>query len=149
MDNHSEPASSLQAIDQRLCFALYSCAQAITKKYKVSLSGLNMTYPQYLVYLVLDPHDQMMVSELGKALHLDSGTLTPLLKRMENNSLVIRERDTLDERRVMISLTKKARAMRDEIAQIQQDVACATNLKKDDFTALLAQLKTLNNDLRE
>ena len=144
----NDVADNLQAIDQRLCFALYSSSQAIIKNYKTALSDLNMTYPQYLVYLVLDQKKQLTVSELGNDLFLDSGTLTPLLKRMEGNGLVTRQRDAVDERKVMVNLTKKAANIRDDIAKIQRDVSCSTGLEKDEFLALLAKLKDLHTNLR-
>ena len=144
----NDVADNLQTIDQRLCFALYSSSQAIIKNYKTALSDLNMTYPQYLVYLVLDQKKELTVSQLGNDLFLDSGTLTPLLKRMEGNGLVTRKRDAVDERKVMVSLTKEAAKIRDDIAKIQRDVSCSTGLEREDFLALLAQLKVLHTNLR-
>jgi DNA-binding MarR family transcriptional regulator len=140
--------NTLSPIDERLCFALYSTSQAIIKKYKKSLAKLNMTYPQYLAYLVLSEQDTMIVKDLGKALYLDSATLTPLLKRMEQSGLVTRQRASDDERKVMISLTPKAKTLHDDIATIQKDVACSTGLAPERFQALLTQLHDLNQQLR-
>src|SRR3954470_3587338 len=103
-------------LDNQLCFALYSASLAMTKLYKPLLEDLGLTYPQYLVMLVLWERDGLMVSELGERLFLDSGTLTPLLKRLEAAGLIARIRAVEDERRVHISLTAagrklKARAM--------------------------------------
>ena len=92
-------------LDNQLCFAVYSASLAMTKRYKPLLEKLQLTYPQYLVMLVLWERDGLMVSELGERLFLDSGTLTPLLKRLEANGLVGRIRDVGDERRVHINLT--------------------------------------------
>ena len=90
----------LQALDQQLCFALYSASLVMTKMYQPLLDPLGVTYPQYLVMLVLWEHDGLSVSEIGERLMLESSTLTPLLKRLETARLVRRERDTVDERRV-------------------------------------------------
>ena len=93
-------------LDNQLCFALYSTSLAMTKLYKPLLEELGLTYPQYLVMLVLWEQDDVAVSELGSRLYLDSGTLTPLLKRMEAAGLLARSRSAEDERRVNIALTE-------------------------------------------
>src|SRR5439155_24290568 len=90
---------TMQRLDRQLCFALYSSSLAMTKLYKPLLDPLGLTYPQYLVMLVLWEGDGIAVSELGQRLQLDSGTLTPLLKRLEASGLVQRRRDSADERR--------------------------------------------------
>ena len=92
-------------LDNQLCFALYSTSLAMTKMYKPLLDAIGLTYPQYLVMLVLWQEDGLMVSEIGERLFLDSGTLTPLLKRLEATGLLTRLRDTEDERRVRVKLT--------------------------------------------
>ena len=92
-------------LDNQLCFALYSTSLAMTKMYKPLLDAIGLTYPQYLVMLVLWEEDGLMVSEIGERLFLDSGTLTPLLKRLEATGLLTRLRDTEDERRVRVKLT--------------------------------------------
>src|SRR3989338_8092204 len=99
-------------LDNQLCFALYSASLAMTKLYKPLLDELGLTYPQYLALLVLWEQDSLMVSELGERLYLDSGTLTPLLKRLETSGLVSRLRDVEDERRVHISLTAAGRKLK-------------------------------------
>src|SRR6187200_246404 len=93
------------ALDNQLCFALYSSSLAMTKLYKPLLDPLGLTYPQYLVMLVLWEGDGVTVSELGQRLMLDSGTLTPLLKRLESAGVLQRLRDVADERRVLVRLT--------------------------------------------
>src|SRR3954467_10719297 len=98
-------------LDNQLCFALYSTSLAMTKLYKPLLEELGLTYPQYLVMLVLWEEDGPMVSGLGERLFLDSGTLPPLLKRLETAGLVARVRDTQDERRVHITLTAAGRKL--------------------------------------
>ena len=106
---HTTPSSSeLLRLDNQVCFALYSASLAMTKLYKPLLDALGLTYPQYLVMLVLWEQDGLTVSELGERLYLDSGTLTPLLKRLEATGLVARQRDAQDERRVRVMLTARA-----------------------------------------
>ncbi|MEM7426348.1 MAG: MarR family transcriptional regulator [Pseudomonadota bacterium] len=138
----------LSRIDERLCFALYSTGQAIIARYRPFLAELNMTYPQYLAYIVLEPVTEMSVTELGSVLHLDSGTLSPLLKRMEANGLVERLRDADDERKVQVKLTEHARSLRSAVARMQSEVSCATGLNPDEFSSLLNQLQGLNARLR-
>ena len=139
----------LSLIDERLCFALYSTGQAIIARYRPFLAELNMTYPQYLAYIVLEPVDQMSVKELGEAVNLDSGTLSPLLKRMEVNGLVERTRDTEDERKVLVKLTPAARELRPRVAHMQREVSCATGLDPVEFKRLLECLHALNDRLRD
>jgi DNA-binding MarR family transcriptional regulator len=103
-------SARLLQLDNQVCFALYSASLAMTKLYKPLLEDIGLTYPQYLVMLVLWEGDQLMVSELGERLYLDSGTLTPLLKRLESAGLLTRLRDAQDERRVRIALTDAGRA---------------------------------------
>jgi hypothetical protein len=99
-------AEQLLLLDNQLCFAMYSASLAMTKSYKKLLKALDLTYPQYLVMMVLWEQDGVIVSELGKRLYLDSGTLTPLLKRMESMGLLHRQRDAVDERRVGVGAGK-------------------------------------------
>src|SRR5438876_7144972 len=101
----SSPAVDWLALDNQLCFSLYSTSLAMTKLYKPLLAPLGLTYPQYLVLLVLWETDAISVNELGARLFLDSGTLTPLLKRMQTAGWLARTRDAADERRVIVTLT--------------------------------------------
>jgi DNA-binding MarR family transcriptional regulator len=98
-------------LDDQLCFALYSASRAVTAAYRPLLDELGLTYPQYLVLLVLWEEEPCTVGHLGSRLHLDSGTLSPLLKRLESAGLVRRQRTAEDERRVQISLTLAGRAL--------------------------------------
>ena len=98
-------------LDNQVCFAIYSTAHAFNRVYKPLLDRLGLTYPQYLVMLVLWERDDIAVKEIGERLYLDSGTLTPLLKRLEAADLVKRTRSTADERQVLIALTAKGRAL--------------------------------------
>jgi DNA-binding MarR family transcriptional regulator len=132
-------------LDNQLCFALYSASLAMTKLYKPLLEELGLTYPQYLVMLVLWERDGLMVSEIGERLSLDSGTLTPLLKRLESAGLVARIRDVQDERRVHITLTPEGRKLKTRAAKVP---ACIREASQCTL-AELVQLKTQLRDLRE
>src|SRR6218665_1698041 len=120
-----EAAEWLQ-LDRQLCFALYSSSLAMTKLYKPLLEPLGLTYPQYLVMLVLWEQDGISVSTLGQRLSLDSGTLTPLLKRLEAAALIARQRARDDERRVDLFLTDSGRALQDEGRRIPPQLARAS-----------------------
>ena len=117
---------NLLALDNQFCFALYSASHAVTKTYKPLLDQLGLTYPQYLVMLVLWEHDGILVKDIGARLFLDSGTLTPLLKRLESNGLVERKRDPHDERQVRISLSPAGRALRTRALEVPEQMLCAT-----------------------
>ena len=130
MDKTTPPTLSEALIDEallldnQLCFAMYSASLAMTKAYKKILAPLEITYPQYLVMMVLWEQDQIIVSELGARLFLDSGTLTPLLKRMESMGLLKRARDAGDERRVVVSLTDAGRALREKARAVPVQMGC-------------------------
>jgi len=140
-------ASAWLALDHQLCFALYSSSLAMTKLYKPLLEPLGLTYPQYLVMLVLWEGDGIGVSELGRRLTLDSGTLTPLLKRLETSGLLHRERDAGDERRVLLRLSPAGRALKLRAAAVPQQVACASGCELDELVALTTRLKTLRDSI--
>lgn len=107
-------------LDRQVCFPLYAATNLITRLYGPVLGAIGLTYPQYLVMLVLWEHEPQTVGALGARLYLDSGTLTPLLKRMEAAGLVTRRRDPDDERRVLIALTPQGRALRDQAAHVPE-----------------------------
>ena len=134
-------------LDHQLCFALYSASLAMTKLYKPMLDEMGLTYPQYLAMLVLWEHDGVAVSELGERLHLDSGTLTPLLKRLESAELVTRLRDVQDERRVLIRLTAAGRKLKARAARIPGCVLQATQCDVSEVRALTRQVQTLRDRL--
>ena len=134
-------------LDNQLCFALYSASLAMTKLYKPLLDALGLTYSQYLVMLALWERDGLTVSELGERLFLDSGTLTPLLKRLEAAGLLVRLRDVQDERRVRITLTGQGRALRDGAQPIPHCVLARTQCTPADIGALTAQLHALRDRL--
>lgn len=141
--------SSDQALqlDHQLCFALYSASLAMTKLYKPLLEELGLTYPQYLAMLVLWETDGVTVSELGERLHLDSGTLTPLLKRLEAAELVNRLRDVEDERRVLIRLTAAGRKLKTRAARLPGCVLQATQCDVSEVMALTQQVQALRDRL--
>ena len=130
-------------LDNQLCFALYSASLAMTKLYKPLLDALGLTYPQYLVMLVLWEHDDITVSALGERLSLDSGTLTPLLKRMEAAGWLVRQRSADDERRVQVSLTAVGHELRTRAATVPGCVAAQTGCKLPELMALTQQLQQL------
>ncbi|WP_221796776.1 MarR family winged helix-turn-helix transcriptional regulator [Oceanobacter mangrovi] len=111
-------------LQQQICFPLYAVSNLVVKSYGPLLKPLGLTYPQYLVMLLLWQHQSLAVGELGKQLHLDSGTLTPLLKRMENNGLIKRQRSPADERRVLVSLTTAGMELRQAATAVPQAMAC-------------------------
>lgn len=140
-------SAALLQLDNQVCFALYSASLAMTKLYKPLLDGIGLTYPQYLVMLVLWEGDQLMVSELGERLSLDSGTLTPLLKRLESAGLLTRVRDAQDERRVRIALTDAGRALRSAAETIPACMLQSTQCTLPELQALTAQLHALRAQL--
>jgi DNA-binding MarR family transcriptional regulator len=134
-------------LDNQLCFALYSASLAMTKLYKPLLDAIGLTYPQYLALLVLWERDGLTVSELGKRLSLDSGTLTPLLKRLEAAGFVSRLRDTADERRVHIQLTPDGRSLKVRASHIPGCVLQATHCEVAEAVALTRQVQALRDRL--
>ena len=142
-----QPTFSDQALqlDHQLCFALYSASLAMTKLYKPLLDSLQLTYPQYLVMLVLWEDEGLTVSALGERLHLDSGTLTPLLKRLETVGWIERQRSTEDERRVHVALTDAGRALKERAAAIPGCVVKATGCSLPDLMSLTRQVKDLRD----
>ena len=142
-------AASALHLDNQMCFALYSASLTMTKFYQPLLRKLKVTYPQYLVLLVLWEKDAQIVSELGEKLFLDSGTLTPLLKRLESVDCVRRARDASDERRVVVSLTPTGRALRQRALALHDQVACATQCSSSVRASLTRQLGRLRGVLKE
>jgi DNA-binding MarR family transcriptional regulator len=138
---------ALLLLDNQLCFALYSASLAMTKLYKPLLDEMGITYPQYLVLLVLWEGDGIAVSALGQRLSLDSGTLTPLLKRLEALGLVSRLRDAADERRVLITLTAAGRRLRAKAQRIPGCVMAATQCELPDIVQLTRRLQGLRSQL--
>src|ERR671914_997756 len=126
------PAPSVM-LDDQLCFALYAASRAVTARYRPMLDELGLTYPQYLVMMLLWEQDSQTVGQLGSRLALDSGTLSPLLKRLTAAGLVTRHRRVEDERSVSIALTEEGRALRDKADAISEEIICALDLDRDEF----------------
>lgn len=119
-------------LDTQLCFALYSASRKVTSAYREPLKDMGLTYPQYLVLLVLWENDHRKVNQLGEALMLDSGTLSPLLRRMEAAGFVTRRRSDEDERSVVISLTDKGRGLEKPAGDMQEDLLDSLEMSKRD-----------------
>ena len=141
------PDRSLLNLDDQLCFALYSTSLAMNKVYRKLLRALDLTYPQYLVMMVLWEEDVQTVSAIGERLFLDSATLTPLLKRIEAAGLIGRARASSDERQVIVSLTARGRALRARSKDVPPAVLCATELSTKEMTALKRRLESLRTAL--
>ena len=138
---------SLLDLDRQLCFALYSASLAMTKAYKPLLADLGITYPQYLVMLALWQHGPQHVGELGERLGLDSGTLTPLAKRLQTLGLIERQRSAVDERQVEISLTAAGNNLRTRAEPIPMCVMQLTGCQLPQLESLTRELKDLRNQL--
>lgn len=135
------------ALDHQLCFALYSASLAMTKLYKPLLDELGLTYPQYLAMLALWEADGVSVSTLGERLRLDSGTLTPLLKRLEAADLITRTRDASDERRVRVHLTPTGQRLKQRAARIPGCVLQAAQCSVTEAIELTRQVQRLRDRL--
>src|SRR5690554_3520573 len=141
------PEEQLLALDNQICFALYAANRAITSRYRPLLAELGLTYPQYLVMLVLweraSANQPTRVSDLGTRLRLDSGTLTPLLKRLALRWLIHRERRQDDERVVTISLTDEGAGLRVQAAQVPQKLLCGLDVTPERLHALKQELNAV------
>lgn len=134
-------------LDNQLCYALYAAAHRMTKSYRPFLERLGLTYPQYLVLLVLWESDGVTVSEIGRRLRLDSGTLTPVLKRLELAGLLVRNRRRSDEREVEIVLTPRGADLRAEARMVRESVMCQLNMSEPEVQAMRADLNALIESL--
>jgi DNA-binding MarR family transcriptional regulator len=134
-------------LERQLCFAVYSTAHAFTRAYKPILDRVGLTYPQYLVMLALWEKSEQPVKAIGEQLDLDSGTLSPLLKRLEQNGLIKRTRDSRDERQVIVSLTDNGRAMRSEIDTIMGAIGQAAGCTLEEMKTIRGLLKGLRSNL--
>jgi DNA-binding MarR family transcriptional regulator len=136
-------------LDRQVCFALYAASRAVTQLYRPLLEPLGLTYPQYLVMLVLWERGPVTVKELGTALDLDSGTLSPLLKRLGAAGLVTRERRAADERSVEVALTAAGEALRSRAAGVPRAIAKATGLRAAELAELRRNLTALTRVVGE
>lgn len=148
-DTHNMTTTPELLIDNQLCFTIYACSREITKLYQPYLDKIGLTYSQYLVMLVLWERQECTVKEIGEALFLDSGTLTPLLKRLQAAGLILRERSVQDERKVLISLTEQGWALQSEAASIPGKMMEETRMSSVESVELLEQFKSLLKRVHE
>lgn len=123
-------------IDNQLCFPLYACAKEIVRRYKPFLDEIDLTYTQYIAMMVLWEEKEINVKELGKRLYLDSGTLTPLLKRLEQKNLISRQRDSRDERNLIVRLTTEGERLKEKAVEIPYKMAGCVKLDENDAAVL-------------
>ena len=133
-------------LDKQICFALYSATNTMIRAYRPWLEQLDLTYPQYLAMLVLWQEEGVSVKQLGEQLHLDSGTLTPLLKRLEGKGLVTRGRSEEDERVRVLALTEAGRALHGQAAAIPEAMRCQLTLSDQELQQLKLSCETLSRD---
>lgn len=134
-------------LDDQLCFKLYAVSRQVTNMYRPILETLDITYPQYLVMLILWECKNSTVRELGKRLYLDSGTLTPMLKRLEQKDLLSRKRDPADERSVIIAITPQGEALKQKAEDIPEKMGKCFSLQHSEYLQLREQLEGLLNNL--
>ena len=136
-------------LDRQLCFPLYACAREVVKRYTPFLEEIGLTYTQYITMLVLWETPSMTSKQIGKRLRLDSGTLTPVLKKLEQRGLILRRRDASDERNLLVELTEEGGALRERAVEIPPRVGACLNLKPEDamqlYTLLHRMLDGLEN----
>ncbi len=135
-------------VDEMVCFSLYAAARATTQAYRALLEPWDLTYPQYLVLVDLWTQERRTVSELGRCLGLDSGTLSPLLRRMEQGGLLVRARDEVDERVVVVRLTERGAALRDELGDVPRRVYEGMGLDLDEARRLRDAVHGLTDGMR-
>ena len=135
-------------LEQQLCFSVYSAAHAFTAAYKPLLEPFGLTYPQYLVLLALWQEDGVSVKEIGGRLHLDSGTLTPLLKRLQASGYVRRGRDPADERQLRVELTEEGQRLRWKVVEVRKSLVCSLGTTEAPIQALREQVDAMTQALR-
>ncbi len=135
-------------LDEQLCVAIYNASRAMNSCYRPLLDKIGLTYSQYTVMLVLWETDQVALRDLGDVLHLDSGTLSPLLKRLEKQGFVSRRRDSDDERVLRVSLTDDGRDLRTQAKKVQAEVEAMTGLDRRDLVELREELNSLSASMR-
>lgn len=136
-------------LDNQICFPLYACAKEIVRQYKPYLDELDLTYTQYITMLVIWEHRKMNVSEMGEKLFLDSGTLTPVLKKLENKGWVKREKDKHDERVLNVTLTRSGEKLEQQAAQIPKQMAGCVDLDSNDIKELYRMLYAILDKIRK
>lgn len=138
-------------IEDALCFNLYSASRAMTQAYRPHLKKIGLTYPQFLVMFILweNPKQSVTVKSIGQRLYLDSGTLSPLLKRLQLNGLINRERSTTDERETNIILTTKGINLKNRTSEIPMAMFCKLQVEMDRFSEILDGVKEILNNLND
>ncbi len=139
----TQRSQNFVSLNDHLCFSIYTTSRAIQRMYRPLLDDLNLTYPQYLTLVALWENGPQTVSQLGNKLDLDSGTLTPMLKRMEKATLIVRHRDVMDERVVLVELTKKGKRMQVDSEIIPQTLLEKSGLDSDEWHTLNKTMKKL------
>ncbi|WP_417438722.1 MarR family winged helix-turn-helix transcriptional regulator [Idiomarina sp.] len=145
-DNNSNKALRL---DNQLCFALYSTSLAMNKLYKPLLSKLDLTYPQYLILLLLWERDGVTITEISRKLFQEKGALSPVIKRLEQRGLITRKRNIDDERQLHLYLTEQGRQLEQSACDVPEQVFCATQLEPDEALALKHTLESLRAQLQD
>lgn len=135
-------------LENQLCFAIYACSREITRLYRPILDEIGLTYPQFLTLTVLWEHERMSVKEISELLFLDSGTLTPMLKRMEMMGLLKRNRAVDDERKVLIELTEKGKGLRENALQLPERCIPHFGMSKDEYLELLTKINQMMDNLQ-
>ena len=136
-------------LDNQLCFSLYATSKEIIRRYKPLLDKFDITYTQYITLLVLWEQDGLTVKTLGERLYLDSGTLTPLLTKLESKGLIVKQKDTKDSRETTIRLSDKGRELKEKITVVPASMGACVKLDVDDFLCLQKLLKKVRNGLTE
>ena len=139
----------LLKLDNQLCFPLYACSKEVVRRYAPYLDKLNLTYTQYLVMMALWEYGELSVGELGERLYLDSGTLTPMLKKMEEKNYVERVRSAIDERRVNVRLTDEGAALKEAAREVPLAMGQCVNIEQDDAAELVRLLRKVLVNVRE
>ncbi len=136
-------------LENQFCFPLYVCSKEVIRRYTPLLDKIGLTYTQYISMLVLWEKERVTAKELGDTLYLDSGTLTPLLKKLEAKGLVIRKRSSIDERSLIVSLTDAGRALKERAVDIPGQMLSRANLETDELVTLLRILHKLLDAVHE
>lgn len=139
----SDPRYESLKLENQLCFPLYACSREVIKQYKPFLDEIDLTYTQYITMMVLWERRSLTAKELGEALFLDSGTLTPLLKKMEGKGLLTRQRSARDERSLVVTVTEAGMALRERAASIPARMAECSSLSAEESAALYSVLYKL------
>ena len=143
------PTDELLKLENQLCFPLYACSKEVVRRYTPYLDKLGLTYTQYLVMMALWEYGELSVGELGERLYLDSGTLTPMLKKMEDKGYVARVRSSVDERRVNVQLTEAGAALKEQAREVPLSMGQCVNIDSADAAELVRILRQVLVSVRE